>query len=140
MNKVRGYIFSRPFMGERVPQHVQNLVIRDFCERKKLQYLLSATEYAMANCSLVLQQVLSELDNVSGLVAYSIFQLPEHNMERNNVYKEILKKRKKIHFAVEDMTINNNEEFEKIEAMWRIRICTSSCQVSSNEILLNKNG
>ena len=28
MNKVRGYIFSRSFMGERVPQHVQNIVIK----------------------------------------------------------------------------------------------------------------
>ena len=24
MNLARGYIFSRPFMGERVPQHIQN--------------------------------------------------------------------------------------------------------------------
>ena len=29
MKKVRGYNFSRPFMGERVPQHVQNIVIKD---------------------------------------------------------------------------------------------------------------
>ena len=27
MKKFRGYIFSRPFLGERVPQSVQNLVI-----------------------------------------------------------------------------------------------------------------
>ena len=31
----RGYIFSRPFMEERVPQHVQNIVIRDYCSKKK---------------------------------------------------------------------------------------------------------
>ena len=31
----RGYIFSRPFMDERVPQHVQNIVIRDYCSKKK---------------------------------------------------------------------------------------------------------
>ena len=34
MKKVRGYIFSRPFMGERAPQHVQNIIIRDFCKKK----------------------------------------------------------------------------------------------------------
>ena len=43
----RGYIFSRPFHGNRVPQHVQNMVIRDYCQRNGLNYLLSATEYAM---------------------------------------------------------------------------------------------
>ena len=41
----RGYIFSRTFMEERVPQHVQNLVIRDYCTIKQLDYLLHVTEY-----------------------------------------------------------------------------------------------
>ena len=36
MKKLRGYIFSRAFMGERVPQSIQNLVIREFCKKKKL--------------------------------------------------------------------------------------------------------
>lgn len=79
MNKVRGYIFSRPFMGERVPQHVQNLVIRDYCKRTGLQFLLSATEYAMVDCHLILEQILDELVNLHGLIAYSLFQLPEKN-------------------------------------------------------------
>ena len=77
MNRVRGYIFSRAFMGERIPQHVQNLVIRDYCERNHLQFLLSAAEYAMPDCYLVLEQVLDELTEINGLVAYSLFQLPE---------------------------------------------------------------
>ena len=49
MKRARGYIFSRSFMGERAPQHVQNIVIRDFCKKKSLSYLLSATEYRMKN-------------------------------------------------------------------------------------------
>ena len=36
---------SRDFMGERVPQHVQNLVIRNYCNQNNYQYLLSAVEY-----------------------------------------------------------------------------------------------
>ena len=35
IKKVRGYIFCRSFMGERAPQHVQNIVIRDYCKKKK---------------------------------------------------------------------------------------------------------
>ena len=57
MNGVRGYIFSRPFMGERVPQHVQNLVIRDYCKKQELKYLLSATEYAMEGSHLILASI-----------------------------------------------------------------------------------
>ena len=55
MKKVKGYIFSRPFMGERVPQSVQNIVIRDFCNKNNLLYMLSAVEYAMKNSSLILK-------------------------------------------------------------------------------------
>ena len=47
MKKIRGYIFSRPFMGERAPQHVQNIVIKDFCKSNSLEYLLSVSEYKM---------------------------------------------------------------------------------------------
>jgi len=113
-------------MGERVPQHVQNLVIRDYCERNKLQYLLSATEYAMENCSLVLNQVLSELTEFRGIVAYSLFQLPEQHTQRENIYKGILKKESKIYFALENISASSIEEFERIENIWQIRIITSS--------------
>ena len=53
MKKLRGYIFSRAFMGERVPQSIQNLVIREFCKKNNYSYLLSAAEYAMNDCSLL---------------------------------------------------------------------------------------
>ena len=61
MSGFQGYVTSRPFQGQRVPQHVQNLVIRDYCHKKRLQYRLSATEYAMAKSHLILQQVLEDL-------------------------------------------------------------------------------
>ena len=43
----RGYIGARPLNGSRTPQHVQNIVIRDYAKRKNLQYLLSAVEHIM---------------------------------------------------------------------------------------------
>ena len=56
-------------MGDRAPQHVQNLVIRDYCKKNNLLYLLSSTEYAMKNCHLMLEQVLEELKFIDGIVA-----------------------------------------------------------------------
>ena len=84
--KVRGYIFSRAFMGERVPQHVQNIVIRDYCEKNNLFYLLSSVEYAMENCHLMLQQVLNEIKSIDGIVVYSLFQLPKNEKLRLKIY------------------------------------------------------
>ena len=114
-------------MGERVPQHVQNLVIRDYCERNRLQFLLSATEYAMPNCHLILQQVLGELAEISGLVAYSLFQLPEESSKRQLIYKQILSQEKVLHFAVEGLRASTKQAFERIETLWRIRLTLPHC-------------
>jgi len=86
----RGYIYSREFMGERVPQNVQNLFIRDFCNKKNFQYLLSATEYAMESSSMVLDQTINDLKKIDGIVAYSIFQLPVKKKKELNIFKKLL--------------------------------------------------
>ena len=128
MNGVRGYIFSRPFMGERVPQHVQNLVIRDYCKKQGLQYLLSATEYAMPNSHLILQQVLDELSELDGIIFYSLFLLPEDTTERDRVIQIILKKEKTIYFAVEGLRISNKAEYKRIEIIWQVKKVLPDCQ------------
>ena len=63
MKKLRGYIFSRSFMGERVPQNIQNMALREYCNRKKFQYLLSFSEYAMTDSSAMLYDAINEKDN-----------------------------------------------------------------------------
>ena len=135
MKSVRGYIFSRPFMGERVPQHVQNLVIRDYCEKHHLRYQLSATEYTMQKCHLVLTQVLKELAGIDGIVAYSLFQLPEDDVVRASVVKTVLSRASTIHFAVENLRLGNAEEAERVESIWLVKKTLPQCprdMVASN--------
>ena len=127
MSGVRGYIFSRPFMGERVPQHVQNIVIRDYCKKKGIQYLLSATEYAMAGSHLILQQIMDELPQLEGIVFYSLFLLPEQKKERDRVCKVILENKKTIFFAVEGLLMSNKIEHERIETLWQVQKILPQC-------------
>ncbi len=127
MKKVRGYIFSRPFMGERVPQHIQNLVIRDYCDRHHLHYLLSATEYAMVGCHLMLKQVLNELVDLDGVVAYSLFQLPEDSNQRQKIYDKLIQLNKTFYFAVEGLKMGNQEECDRTETLWRVRQTLPFC-------------
>jgi sporadic carbohydrate cluster protein (TIGR04323 family) len=127
MIKVRGYIFSRPFMGERVPQHVQNLVIRDYCERQNLHFLLSATEYAMPDCYLMLEQILEDFRVIDGVVAYSLFQLPDNIAHRARIYDRIINEKKILHFAVEGLKAFTHLECERIETLWRIRKTLPNC-------------
>ena len=123
----RGYIFSRPFMEERVPQHVQNIVIRDYCSKKGIQYLLSGTEYAMENSTLILRQLVKDLPSIDGIVAYSIFQMPEDDTERQSIFNSILSSKKEIHFAVEGLSLYDNETFNHIENIWQVKKTLPHC-------------
>jgi sporadic carbohydrate cluster protein (TIGR04323 family) len=108
-------------MGERVPQHVQNIVIRDYCSRYGFEYLLSAAEYAMEDCHLVFKQIMEKLTETDGIVLYSLFQLPGTDKERKNIFDKILSNKKSLHFAVEDLYANSVDTFARIEDIWRIK-------------------
>ena len=123
----RGYIFSRPFMEERVPQHVQNIVIRDYCSKKGIQYLLSATEYAMENSALILRQLVKEMPSIEGIVAYSIFQMPEDDNERQSIFNSVLLLKKEIHFAVEGLSLYDNDSYNHIENIWQVKKTLPNC-------------
>ena len=131
--RFRGYIFSRPFMEERVPQHVQNIVIRDYCTKQGIQYLLSATEYAMENSALTLRQLVKDLSSIDGIVAYSIFQMPEDDNERKSIFNSVLSLKKELHFAVEGLSIYDNETYNHIENIWKVKKTLPHCE--SLEIL-----
>ena len=131
--RARGYIFSRPFMGERAPQHVQNIVIRDCCERNGLQYLLSATEYAMLDCHLILSQVLDELPSIDAIALYSLFQLPQNALEREQVYSRVLSLGKTLYFAVESLKMGTKAERERVEMIWQVRGTLPYCVNSAQE-------
>lgn len=124
-------------MGERAPQHVQNIVLRDYCARNRLHYLLSATEYAMMNCHLILEQVLVELADIDGIVAYSLFQMPINQTQRLRVYERILAQGKEIHFAVEGLGLTTQSDILRLEDIWFVREtladCVSAFPVASGE-------
>ena len=114
-------------MGERAPQHVQNIVIRDFCNKNSLHYLLSASEYRMKNSFLILKGIVSSMKNIDGIVAYSVFQLPSNNDHRNEILNKIIKKRKAIFFAVEQIKVSNKKEIHQINSIWKIKKTLPYC-------------
>ena len=113
--RLRGYIFARPFMGERAPQHVQNIILRDYCSKRGHELLLAATEYAMPDSFLILESVLDDLASVDGVVFYSIYQLPIDRKKRESVYARVLAANKSLHFAVEGMTIGKSSDVDAVE-------------------------
>ncbi len=121
----RGYIASRPILGNRTAQHVQNLVIRDYAQRHGLLFKLSATEYAMPGCYMMLQQVLQELPLLDGVIAFSMFMLPPARPARRAVYDAVLGLGRTLHFAQESFVVNSRQDIGRIEDIWMIQQATS---------------
>ena len=114
----RGYIVSRPIRGERTPQHVQNLVVRDYARRRGLTFLLSATEWAMPGCQAILSQVLDELPTLSGIICYSIFQLPETAVARRPIWRRVLESGAELHGALESLRVATPADVSRIEDLF----------------------
>ena len=127
MKQIRGYIFSRAFLGERVPQHIQNLVLREYCKRKKLNFLLSLVEYRFENSTIMLEKALNELNKVDGIIFYSLLQLPENDKTRKNFYDKVLKKKREIHFAGEEIKLTNIETNNFVENIFLIKKTLPQC-------------
>jgi len=127
MKKLRGYIFARSFMGERAPQHVQNIILRDYCQKRGHELLLSAAEYAMPDSYMILESVLDDLANIDGIVFYSLYQLPTQSEKRRLVYSRVLDAQKSLHFAVEGMSISNIDEIDSVENCLLVKSTLDHC-------------
>lgn len=127
----RGYVSSRTFFGERVPQHVQNIVIRHYCEGNNLQYLLSGVEVAIPGMYFMLNQVIAELHKIDGIVCYSLFQLPESIERRKRIFDEIVDSGKTMHFALEMLRVENKVDISKLNDIFSVKnsmqYCSSDC-------------
>lgn len=116
----RGYVASRDVRGQRWPQHVQNIVIRDYCAREKLPFLLSVAEYAMDGCYMNLQTVLDELPRIQGIVAFSLFMLPQRAERRLGIYRRVLDTGTTLHGALEGTGLAGNADIARIEDMFAL--------------------
>jgi sporadic carbohydrate cluster protein (TIGR04323 family) len=123
----RGYIGSRAYLGNRVPQHVQNLVIRDYCARRGIEYLLSVTEYAMAGSYLMLEQLVEECATIRGGVLYSLFMLPGDRDRRRDIYRRVLATGAELHFAVEAMALRREPDMAGLEDIWLVQQALPRC-------------
>lgn len=109
----RGYITSRPVRESHFPQRVQNLVVRDYAQRRKLAFRLSLTEYAMPGCSMMLETLLSELEALDGIILFSVFALPADRLRRQSAFARVLAAGKPLHAALENLVLRTADDAER---------------------------
>lgn len=114
-----GYIFSREINNSFIPQKVQNLVIRDYAQKNKLNLRLSATEYKARNSFLMLKSLCKKNSSYSGIILYSIFMID--NLQNYEFFlKKFLKNKIILISALEEIEIKNYKDIIKLKRMFYI--------------------
>lgn len=112
---LRGYIASRAVRGASFPQRLQNLLVREHAVRLGYAFKLSATEYAMPGCYMMLENLMQELPALQGIVAFSLFMLPQSKERRFAVYHRILESGAEFHGALENVVLKTQSDISQIE-------------------------
>ena len=69
----------------------------------------------------ILKNLINNLSSASGIVAYSIFQLPKDDNLRKDIILKLIKKEKTIHFAVEQCSISRKKDWEKLTKFGKLK-------------------
>ena len=64
---------------------------------------------------------------MDGIVAYSVFQMPYDNLKRKKIFDKILKKKKRLFFACENLKISNKKDIDRIENIWSLKKISYKC-------------
>ena len=129
VNKARGYIASGVFQSHRAPQHIQNQVIRSYCNQKNLIYVLSRAEYSMEVDSYC--QLWAALEEgFENIVFYSIWQMPGQKKIRDKVTSHCIRKGITLHFACESLIADNVQAFTELELLIQIQCSIDYQQIN----------
>ena len=130
----RGYIASGEFDGHRIPQHIQNQIVKSYCDANHLKFVLSRAEYWI-NGSTDCQLWAALKEGFKHIIFYSIWQLPERDAVRNKVYEYCIKNQITLHFATERMcSTANHETFADFEILIKSNLLISK-QINCNDHL-----
>ena len=75
----------------------------------------------MKNSYHVLNSLRSEVNELEGVIFFSIFALPEKRNRRNELLRFFIKKKKVLYFALEELKVKTNLDIKEIEEIYFIR-------------------
>ena len=125
MDLARGYIASGEFNGNRIPQHIQNQIVKSYCDANSLKFVLSRAEYWI-NGSTDCQLWAALKEGFKHIVFYSFWQLPEKKVVRKEIYSYCVKNNIILHFATERMrTDSSHGTFSELEILMKTNLLTT---------------
>ena len=116
----RGYVTSRPFGQYSIPVPLQSLALRDYCLRNNILYVLPVNENIFPNSYMVLEGMIQDLTDYSGIVLYSMHMLPQRAERRHQIYDRILQQDCSLHIVLESIVISGQQDVAKIEELLQL--------------------
>lgn len=111
-----GYICLKPINGVIFPSYIQNQTNKNYIESKLFgSFFLSTNENEYSENRIVLNSLINEKNNISGIVMMSAFSLPDRKVLRKKLYNDLFKKKKELHFIFEEYCIKKKGSENKIE-------------------------
>lgn len=139
MDSARGYIASGEFNGHRIPQHIQNQIVKSYCDANRLKFVLSRAEYWI-NGSTDCQLWAALKEGFKHIVFYSIWQLPKREVVRKKVYEYCIKNKITLHFATEGMCSDaSNKTFSEFEILLKSNSLITKEIIQSNHLQTLRN-
>src|SRR4051812_7945450 len=111
----RGYVSSREFGGFRIPVPVQTVMLRDYCQRNKLLYMLHVNENEFPHSYLVLDGLMAELDALEGVLMFSMYMLPERPQRRAGIYQRFFELGLELHLVLENLVLRQPADARPVE-------------------------
>ena len=122
MSSCVGYIFSRFSENDfRYPQHVQNLVNRTYAKELNFDFKLSATEYSLENCYVVLNNLINTDEN-KNIIIFSYNILPDKLSDFYKILRTSITNNKKIYFALEKFNLVSALDLDQLMSIKKINI------------------
>ena len=90
-------------------------------QARGLPFLLSATEYAMPGCFMMLEQVVDEMAAGGGAILYSMMQLPERRECRRALLERALATGGILYTALEDLRLADQGDLRRWEDIALVR-------------------
>ena len=114
--KYAGYISLKPINGVIFPSYIQNQTNKNFISNElKGAFYLSTNENEYSENRIVLNSLINDNNKIRGIVMMSAFSLPENKDLRKKLYKDLIKRKKELHFIFEDFSNKKRGDEENIE-------------------------
>ena len=116
MKKFAGYINLKNLNGVLYPSSIQNIMMKDYIQNVLGGiFYLSPTELLQAKYPITLKTLIGKETKVHGIVMLSSFYLPENYFVRKQIYKEVVKMKKSVHFILDELVYRSLKDIDKIE-------------------------